>query len=252
MTAADPRPAGPRDVDPRPALIEVAGLSASYGRVAALKPVDLHVAEGEFVTVLGPNGAGKTTLLRAICRLVDGAGRISFRGQDISTLRTHHLARLGIVMVQEGRGLFGEMTVRENLLLGAYGLGNAADEVERRFGQVYALFPNLRQRADQIAASMSGGEQQMLAVGRALMAGPKLLMLDEPSLGLAPRIAAGILDALGALNREGLGILLVEQKAPLALKLAQRVYVLASGSVRAELPAHEIGSHHDLARFYFH
>jgi branched-chain amino acid transport system ATP-binding protein len=237
---------------PMPSLIEVTRLSASYGHIAALKPVDLRVEEGEFVTILGPNGAGKTTLLRAISRLIPRDGRIAFKGQDVTSLPTHHLAKLGIIMVQEGRGLFAEMTVRENLLLGAYGLGSASEEIERRFEQVFKLFPTLRERSDQIAASMSGGEQQMLAVGRALMAEPKLLMLDEPSLGLAPKIAAGILDTLGELNRNGLGILLVEQKAPLALKLARRVYVLSSGSVRAELPAHEIKSHHDLARFYFH
>jgi branched-chain amino acid transport system ATP-binding protein len=237
---------------PMPSLIEVNGLSASYGRVAALKPVDLRVEEGEFVTILGPNGAGKTTLLRAMSRLIASKGRVSFKGQDITALSTHHLAKLGIIMVQEGRGLFSEMTVHENLLLGAYGLGKQRDEVERRFERVFALFPRLRERSAQVAASMSGGEQQMLAVARALMAGPKLLMLDEPSLGLAPKVAAGILDTLGELNRNGLGILLVEQKAPLALKLARRVYVLASGSVQAELPAQEIKSHHDLARFYFH
>jgi branched-chain amino acid transport system ATP-binding protein len=235
-----------------PSLIEVEGLSASYGHVAALKPVDLRVEEGEFVTVLGPNGAGKTTLLRAISRLVASHGRVSFKGQDISGLSTHRLAKLGIIMVQEGRGLFGEMTVYENLLLGAYNLGGKREKVEERFEQVFGLFPRLRERASQIAASMSGGEQQMLAVGRALMAGPKLLMLDEPSLGLAPKVAAEILETLGELNRNGLGILLVEQKAPLALKLARRVYILSSGSVRAELPAHEIKSHHDLARYYFH
>jgi branched-chain amino acid transport system ATP-binding protein len=235
-----------------PALIEVNGLSANYGRVAALKPVDLRVGEGEFVTILGPNGAGKTTLLRAMSRLIASDGQIRFKGQDITALPPHRLARLGIIMVQEGRGLFGEMTVHENLLLGAYGLGQQREAIERRFEQVFSLFPKLRERSAQAAASMSGGEQQMLAVGRALMAGPKLLMLDEPSLGLAPKVAAGILDTLGELNRNGLGILLVEQKAPLALKLARRVYVLSSGSVRAELPAHEIKSHHDLARFYFH
>jgi branched-chain amino acid transport system ATP-binding protein len=237
---------------PVPALIEVSGLSASYGRVAALKPVDLRVAEGEFVTILGPNGAGKTTLLRAICRLIGSDGTVTFKGRDITTLQTHRLAKLGIILVQEGRGLFGDMTVYENLRLGAYGLGHRSEEIERRFGQVFGLFPKLRERTAQVAASMSGGEQQMLAVARALMAGPKLLMLDEPSLGLAPKVAAGILDTLGELNRNGLGILLVEQKAPLALKLARRVYVLSSGRVRAELPAHEIKSHHDLERFYFH
>jgi branched-chain amino acid transport system ATP-binding protein len=237
---------------PLPALIEVNGLSASYGHVAALKPIDLRVEEGEFVTVLGPNGAGKTTLLRAMSRLIASDGKIKFKGQDITAVPTHRLAKLGIIMVQEGRGLFGEMTVQENLLLGAYGLGGSKDEGERRFEQVFRLFPKLRERAGQVAASMSGGEQQMLAVGRALMAGPKLLMLDEPSLGLAPMVAAGILDTLGELNRSGLGILLVEQKAPQALKLARRVYILSSGYVRAELPAQDIKSHHDLARYYFH
>jgi branched-chain amino acid transport system ATP-binding protein len=237
------------DSHPLPALIEVNGLSASYGHVAALKPVDLRVEEGEFVTVLGPNGAGKTTLLRAMSRLIASDGKVKFKGRDISALPTHHLAKLGIIMVQEGRGLFGEMTVRENLLLGAYGVGNRV-EVERRFGR-YSSFSRTCAKPARLL-SMSGGEQQMLAVGRALMAGPKLLMLDEPSLGLAPKVAAGILNTLGELNRNGLGILLVEQKAPLALKLARRVYVLSSGSVRAELPAHEIKSHHDLARFYFH
>jgi branched-chain amino acid transport system ATP-binding protein len=239
------------DSRPMPSLIEVSALSASYGHIAALKPVSLHVEEGEFVTILGPNGAGKTTLLRAISRLIVSSGRLQFKGRDITALPTHQLARLGIIMVQEGRGLFGEMTVRENLLLGAYGLGGAGTEVERRLDGIFRLFPNLRERTDQVAASMSGGEQQMLAVGRALMARPKLLMLDEPSLGLAPRVAAEILETLGELNRNGLGILLVEQKAPMALKLARRVYILSSGSVRAELPAHEIKSHHDLARYYF-
>jgi branched-chain amino acid transport system ATP-binding protein len=237
---------------PLPALIEVNGLAASYGHVAALKPIDLRVEEGEFVTVLGPNGAGKTTLLRAISRLISSDGKIKFKGQDITGVPTHRLAKLGIIMVQEGRGLFGEMTVQENLLLGAYGLGGSKDEGERRFEQVFRLFPRLRERAGQVAASLSGGEQQMLAVGRALMAGPKLLMLDEPSLGLAPMVAAGILDTLGELNRGGLGILLVEQKAPQALKLARRVYILSSGYLRAELPAQDIKSHHDLARYYFH
>ena len=237
---------------PSPALIEVNGLSASYGHVAALKPIDLRVEEGEFVTVLGPNGAGKTTLLRAMSRLIASDGKIKFKGRDITGVPTHRLAKLGIIMVQEGRGLFGEMTVQENLQLGAYGLGGSREQLEGRLEQVFRLFPRLRERAGQVAASMSGGEQQMLAVGRALMAGPKLLMLDEPSLGLAPMVAAGILDTLGELNRSGLGILLVEQKAPQALKLARRVYILSSGYMRAELPAQDIKSHHDLARYYFH
>jgi branched-chain amino acid transport system ATP-binding protein len=235
-----------------PALLEVRDLAASYGHVAALKPTSLTVAEGELVTVLGPNGAGKTTLLRAITRLINARGTVLFKGEDVSRLATHELAARGIIMVQEGRGLFAQMSVRENLILGAYTLGNAAAESERRLAEVFTLFPRLKERIDQIAGSLSGGEQQMLAVGRALMAGPKLLMLDEPSLGLAPRVAADILATLGELNRRGLGILLVEQKAPLALKLAKRAYVITLGRIAAELAADQIKSHHDLAHYYLH
>lgn len=232
-------------------LISVKDLAASYGHIEALRPTSLHVAPGEFVTILGPNGAGKTTLLRAITRLIPSKGQVLFNGRDVTGLKTHDLAKLGIIMVMEGRGLFGDMSVRENLQLGAYKMPSTPGEMDRRLGKVFTLFPRLKERVDQQASSMSGGEQQMLAVGRALMAEPKLLILDEPSLGLAPRVATEILSTLGALNKEGLGILLVEQKAPLALKLAQRVYILSSASVRAELPTHEIKSHHDLARYYF-
>ena len=234
------------------ALLDVRDLSASYGRVAALKPISLTVAEGELVTVLGPNGAGKTTLLRAITRLVNAKGTVLFKGDDVSRLATHDLAARGIIMVQEGRGLFAQMSVRENLLLGAYTLARAGAEIEHRLAEVFTLFPRLKERIDQIAGSLSGGEQQMLAVGRALMAGPKLLMLDEPSLGLAPKVAADILETLGELNRRGLGILLVEQKAPLALKLAKRAYVITLGRIAAELAADQIKSHHDLAQYYLH
>jgi branched-chain amino acid transport system ATP-binding protein len=233
-------------------LLEARELSASYGRVAALKPTSLTVAEGELVTVLGPNGAGKTTLLRAITRLIGAKGSVFFKGTDVSRLKTHELAARGIIMVQEGRGLFPNMSVRENLTLGAYTLGGANDVAEQRLTEVFTLFPRLKERVDQIAGSLSGGEQQMLAVGRALMAGPKLLMLDEPSLGLAPKVAADILETLGELNRRGLGILLVEQKAPLALKLAKRAYVISLGRIAAELQADQIKSHHDLAQYYLH
>jgi len=233
-------------------LLAASNLRKKYKSRSVVRDVSFDVNGGEVVGLLGPNGAGKTTLLRAMTRLIASRGRIVFNGRDVTGLPTHELAGLGIIMVQEGRGLFAEMTVRENLLLGAFNLGHAEASMSRRFDKVFSLFPRLRERIDQVAGSMSGGEQQMLAVGRALMADPKLLILDEPSLGLAPRVAAEILSTLGALNREGLGILLVEQKAPLALKLARRVYVLASGRVRAELPTGEIGSHHDLARYYFH
>jgi branched-chain amino acid transport system ATP-binding protein len=201
--------------------------------------------------VLGPNGAGKTTMLRAIMRLTAASGRVFFRGRDITNLPTHDRAREGIIMVMEGRGLFPQMSVRENLLLGAYTL-TGDDTAEGRLDQVFALFPRLKERFDQVAGSLSGGEQQMAAVGRAIMARPKLLMLDEPSLGLAPRVAAEILETLGELNRQGLGILLVEQKAPQALRLARRVYILSLGGIVAELPAHEIRSHHELSHYYLH
>jgi len=232
-------------------LIAVRDLAARYGHIEALRPTSLYVAPGEFVTILGPNGAGKTTLLRAMTRLIASSGHVAFKGRDVTSLKTHQLAELGIIMVQEGRGLFGDMSVRENLQIGAYKLTGSQADQDRQLEKVFSLFPRLKERMSQTASSMSGGEQQMLAVGRALMADPKLLILDEPSLGLAPRVATEILSTLGALNKEGLGILLVEQKAPLALKLAQRVYILSSGSVRAELPTHEIKSHHDLAQYYF-
>lgn len=230
-------------------LLEAREVSAFYGRVHALKPTSLHVDPGELVTVLGANGAGKTTLLRALTRLTPSEGKVFFQGADVTALPTHGLAGRGVIMVQEGRGLFGQMSVRENLILGAYtARGGEAEGLTR----VFELLPRLKERIDQVAASLSGGEQQMLAIGRALMAQPKLLMLDEPSLGLAPRVASEILETLGELNRRGLGILLVEQKAPQALKLARRVYMISLGRIVAELPAAEVKSHHELARFYLH
>ena len=165
---------------------------------------------------------------------------------------THARARAGMIMVQEGRGLFSQMSVEENLVLGAYTADAGEEGMEQRLRTVFELFPRLKERLSQTSSSLSGGEQQMLAIGRALMAAPQLLMLDEPSLGLAPRVASEILETLGELNRRGLGILLVEQKAPLALKLAKRVYVLSLGAIVAELPANEIKSHHDLAQYYLH
>jgi branched-chain amino acid transport system ATP-binding protein len=233
-------------------LLEVCDLSARYGRVQALKPTSISLGEGELVTILGPNGAGKTTLVRAITRLIPSTGRVCFQGRDISSLPTHERARAGIVMVQEGRGLFGQMSVRENLLLGGYTAKRNTQSIEDRLKSTFSLFPRLKERLDQNASSLSGGEQQMLAIGRGLMAKPKLLILDEPSLGLAPRVSAEIMETLAELNRQGLGILLIEQKALLALKLAKRVYVISLGQIVADLPANEIESHHDLARYYFH
>ena len=232
-------------------LLAVAGLSARYGNALALHPTDLTVASGELVAVLGPNGAGKSTLLRAIMGLTPGSGTAHFRGQLLPRADARAVTLRGVILVPEGRGIFGPMSVRENLDLGAYMLGGQRGEIAARLERVYGLFPRLKEREAQVAGSLSGGEQQMLAIGRALMAGPKLLLLDEPSLGLAPRLAAEILETLGRLNREGLGILLVEQRAPLALKLARRAYLMAVGRIVAEVTPDQIASPHDLARYYF-
>jgi len=232
-------------------VLEVQGLSARYGSVEALHPVDLTLGRGELVAVLGPNGAGKSTLLRAIMGLTPGGGRVRFEGADLPRNDARAVTLRGVILVPEGRGVFGPMTVRENLDLGAYMLGSQAGEISARLERVFALFPRLKDRQTQLAGSLSGGEQQMLAIGRAMMAGPRLLLLDEPSLGLAPRLAAEILETLGRLNREGLPILLVEQRAPLALKLASRAYLLSVGRVVAEVTPDQIASPHDLARYYF-
>ncbi len=230
-------------------ILEVEGLSARYGHVEALHPVDFHVDEGELVAVLGPNGAGKSTLMNAILGLVLTQGRVRFRGVDVPRRNPAAAAALGIVLVPEGRGIFAPMTVAENLELGAY-LLNDKHEFARRHARVLSLFPRLKERLSQTAGSLSGGEQQMLAVGRALMSEPKILLLDEPSLGLAPRVVEEILQKLGELNREGLPIVIVEQKAPLVLKLARRAYLLSLGTIAAEIDPRQIKSHDELAHFY--
>jgi branched-chain amino acid transport system ATP-binding protein len=234
-----------------PPLLEVRELSANYGRVMALKPVSLTVAEGELVTVLGPNGAGKTTMLRAITRLVNAKGQVLFKGQDVSRLATHELATRGIIMVQEGRGLFAQMSIRENLVLGAYTLGNAGQESERRLAEVFTLFPRLKERVDQIAGSLSGGEQQMLAVARALMLRPRLMLLDEPSFGLAPLVVRDLFGILGKINREDkVTILVVEQNAQLALELADQAYVIETGRIVMSGNAKDIANNEDVRKSY--
>ena len=230
-------------------VLEVRQLSARYGRVEALHDISLSVADGEFVAVLGPNGAGKSTLMRAIMGLVANSGDVSFRGAALPRQSPDTCAARGVVLVPEGRGIFAPMTVAENLELGAYLLNDSA-EFERRQARVFSLFPRMRERLGQVAGSLSGGEQQMLAVGRALMADPKILLLDEPSLGLAPKVIDEILNTLALLNKEGLPIILVEQKAPLALRLANRAYLLSVGRLIAEIDPRTIKSHDELARYY--
>jgi branched-chain amino acid transport system ATP-binding protein len=231
-------------------MLEVEGLSARYGHVEALRLVDLHVDGGELVAVLGPNGAGKSTLMRALLGLVPTEGRVRFCGADVPRGNPVAAAARGLVLVPEGRGIFGPMTVAENLELGAYLLKGGRAEFARRHERVLALFPRLKERLSQVSGSLSGGEQQMLAIGRALMAEPKILLLDEPSLGLAPRVIEEILEKLGELNRAGLPIVLVEQKAPLALKLAHRAYLMSVGTIAAEIDPRTIKSHDELAHFY--
>jgi branched-chain amino acid transport system ATP-binding protein len=232
------------------AILETDGLCAFYRDVQALHAVNLSVGKGELVAVLGANGAGKSTLLRSIMGLVSISGTIRFHGQALPRRHTVAAARRGIVLVPEGRGIFGPMSVAENLQLGAYTIGGRGAEFRRRRERVLSLFPRLAERLAQAAGSMSGGEQQMLAIGRALMAAPQLLLLDEPSLGLAPKIAADILETLGRLNRDGLSVVLVEQKAPLALGLARRAYIMSNGRVTAAVDPGEIKLHDQLAHHY--
>ena len=229
--------------------LQASGLTARYGPVEALHPTDLHVNEGKLVAVLGPNGAGKSTLLRRIVGLVQGAGTVRFAGSPLPASDPRGCTMRGVVLVPEGRGIFGPMTVFENLDLGSY-LETDKGQIKARMERVFDLFPRLKDRQKQLGGSLSGGEQQMLAIGRGLMAAPKLLLLDEPSLGLAPRLAEEIFVTLGALNKSGLSVLLVEQKAPLALQLAKRAYLLAVGRVVSEVTPDQIRSPHDLARYY--
>ena len=212
-------------------LLTVRGVKTFYGRVMALKGIDLEVNEGEIVTLIGANGAGKSTLMMTICGNPRASeGRIDFAGHDITRLPTHEIAHLKLAQAPEGRRIFSRMTVLENLQMGA--IVAERTEFDRDLERVLALFPRLRQRIGQRGGTLSGGEQQMLAIARALMARPRLLLLDEPSLGLAPLVVRQIFDAIKALNAEnGLTVFLVEQNAYHALKLAHRGYVMVNGLI---------------------
>ncbi len=219
-----------------PSLLELSAVKAGYGRAEVLHGIDLTLAEGELITVIGANGAGKSTLLKTIVGLVDmRAGTMSYRGSRVTSPRPERLVRDGLALVPEGRMLFGPMSVRENLVLGNYAMRRAGrTKLEEALARVHDLFPVLEERASQPAETLSGGEQQMLAVGRALMSQPRLLLLDEPSLGLAPKVIAEIFAALDALRAQGVTILLVEQDASLALSHADRGYVMRTGRVVLE------------------
>jgi len=215
-------------------VLEVRDLHAAYGELRALSGVSLRVAPGEIVALVGSNGAGKTTLLRCIAGLVPArAGLVRWDGEDLAAVRAHRLVERGIAMVPEGRRLFGRMTVEENLRLGAF-TPRARAEREATLGRIYETFPRLSERRRQFAGSLSGGEQQMVAIGRALMTRPRLLMLDEPSLGLAPRVVESIFRVFADINRGGVAIFLVEQNVRAALALAHRAYVLEHGRIVGE------------------
>jgi len=234
-------------------MLEVAHLTAGYGPVDVIHGVDLSVEGGETVALLGPNGAGKSTLLAALTGTIRRrSGSALFDGRELTRLDSHRIVASGLTLVPEGRLIFGPLSVRDNLRLGALALqrGNGRS-LDERFAYVYALFPRLQERAGQLAGTLSGGEQQMLAIGRALMSAPQVLLLDEPFLGLAPLIVEEIRRALEALQEEGLTILLVEQKLDIALAFARRAYVLIKGRVVLEEPAETLAARENLATLYF-
>ena len=219
-------------------LLEVSDIEVYYGKIAALKGITLSVDEGEIVALIGANGAGKTTTLKTISGLRPlSGGQIRFDGQDVSRMPGHRRVVAGIGQAPEGRGIFPGMTVQENLLMGAYTRRGSRDA---ELAEVYEMFPRLDERRSQFGGTMSGGEQQMLAIGRALMAAPKVLLLDEPSMGLAPLLVAQIFSIIAEINTRGTTVLLVEQNASQALRLAHRAYVLETGRVVKSAPASEL------------
>jgi len=221
--------------------LEIKDLRVHYGKIEAIKGVSVVVNEGEIVTLIGANGAGKTTILKTISGLRPvSSGSINFDGQDINKIPAHERVDLGISQVPEGRGIFPGMTVLENLEMGKFNRKDRKAEMDEDLDRVYTLFPRLKERAAQAGGTLSGGEQQMLAMGRALMARPKVLLLDEPSMGLAPQMIANIFRIITEINKQGVTILLVEQNAQQALQRAHRAYILETGNVTKEAAASDL------------
>lgn len=231
-------------------MLRLRNLSAYYGRVRALHRISLHVAPGEVVCLIGANGAGKTTILRAISGLVRTEGEVLYDGHDLRGLPPEKIVEMGVAHVPEGRQLFPELTVLDHLRLGAYVRRRAKKEVERDIEAAFALFPALGERADQPAGTLSGGEGQMLAIAKALMARPKLLLLDEPSLGLAPMLVREIFRKIEKLSEDGLTVLLVEQNARMALEVSDRGYVLETGRIVLEGTSEELIGNREVQRAY--
>ena len=223
-------------------MLELKNLTSGYGAIEALKGISLRVEQGEIVTLIGANGAGKSTTWRSLtCRVPTASGEVWFEGRRLNGMPTHQIAALGIAMVPEGRAIFANLTVSENLEMGAYLQHNHAQKA-KELERVFTLFPRLKERRKQQGGTLSGGEQQMLAIGRALMACPRLLLLDEPSLGLAPLLVHTIFMAIDEINKEGTTILLVEQNANAALKHSHRAYVLETGSIVMEGPSQQLAN----------
>ena len=230
------------------ALLSVSDAHVAYGKVEAVRSVSLDVADNEIVTIIGANGAGKTTLLSAIMGILPLKGRVAFAGEDMLRLEIEDRVAAGLSLVPEHRELFATMTVEDNLQLGAFRIAKAV--AARSFERAYTLFPRLKERRRQLAGTLSGGEQQMLAMGRALMGAPRLLMLDEPSLGLAPIIVADIFRIIGELRASGVSVLLVEQNAEAALRIADRAYVMELGEFILNGPAKDVATNQRVAASY--
>lgn len=221
-------------------MLNVENLAVSYGLIKAVKGVNFYVNEGEIVALIGANGAGKTTIMHAVnCLIPKTSGKVTFDGKDISAIAAHKLNSLGLTQVPEGRRIFSELSVKENLMLGAYTVKNQLI-VKERLERVYQIFPRLKEREKQDGGTLSGGEQQMLAVGRAMISNPKMLLLDEPSMGLSPLFVNVIFDTIKKIKEEGTTILVVEQNAKKALSIADRAYVLETGSIVAEGKGEEL------------
>ena len=231
------------------ALLHVENLEVYYGAIHALKGVSFEVNKGEVVSLIGANGAGKTTTLRALSGLVAAKGAVNFKGKDLVQIPTYQRVSLGIAQSPEGRGVFPDMSVRENLEMGAYSRKDKA-QILKDFDMCLDLFPRLKERLWQMAGTLSGGEQQMLAISRALMCKPELLLLDEPSLGLAPIIVAQIFEIVKKLNQEGMTILLVEQNARMALKISHRAYVLETGRIVMQDSAQNLLNNDEVRKSY--
>ncbi|MBQ3390138.1 MAG: ABC transporter ATP-binding protein [Firmicutes bacterium] len=231
-------------------MLKIENLNVHYGGIHALRGVNMHIEQGKIISLIGANGAGKSTTLRSIMGLVPKSdGKVIYKGEDITTTPTIKIVKGGISLTPEGRKVFPDLTVKENLLLGAYLRKNKA-EIQKDLEWVYELFPRLLEREWQIAATLSGGEQQMLAVGRSLMSRPQLLMMDEPSLGLAPIIVKGIFDIIKQINEAGVSVLLIEQNAKAALEISDYAYVLETGTVVLEGPGKELITNDEVKKAY--